>query len=42
MKLQILSGREVLAALKRMEFKEINRKGSHEVILGTPYLIIDY
>ncbi len=29
MKLPILSGREVLAALKRMGFKEIHRKGSH-------------
>ncbi|WP_347275262.1 type II toxin-antitoxin system HicA family toxin [Candidatus Kuenenia sp.] len=29
MKLPILSGREVLAALKRTEFNEINRKGSH-------------
>ncbi|MBF8276988.1 MAG: YcfA family protein [Candidatus Brocadiaceae bacterium] len=29
MRLPILSGREVLAALKRMGFKEIHRKGSH-------------
>ena len=29
MKLPLLSGREVLAALKRMGFKEIHRKGSH-------------
>ena len=29
MKLPILSGREVLAVLKRMGFKEIHRKGSH-------------
>lgn len=29
MKLPILSGREVFAALKRMGFKEINRKGNY-------------
>lgn len=29
MKLPLLSGREVLAALKRMGFVEIHRKGSH-------------
>ena len=29
MRFPILSGREVLAALKRMGFKEIHRKGSH-------------
>jgi len=29
MKLPLLSGREVLAALNRMEFKEVHRKGSH-------------
>ncbi len=29
MKLPLLSGREVLTALKRMGFKEIHRKGSH-------------
>ncbi|MBI4972691.1 MAG: type II toxin-antitoxin system HicA family toxin [Candidatus Omnitrophica bacterium] len=29
MKLPLLSGREVLAALKRMGFIEIHRKGSH-------------
>ena len=29
MKLPLLSGREVLAALKRLGFKEIHRKGSH-------------
>jgi len=29
MKLPLLSGRQVLAALKRMGFKEIHRKGSH-------------
>jgi len=29
MKLPLLSGREVLAALKRMGFKEVHRKGSH-------------
>lgn len=29
MKLPLLSGREVLAALRRMGFKEIHRKGSH-------------
>ena len=29
MRLPILSGREVLTALKRMGFKEIHRKGSH-------------
>lgn len=29
MKLPILSGREVLTALKRMGFIEIHRKGSH-------------
>ena len=29
MKLPLLSGKEVLTALKRMGFKEIHRKGSH-------------
>lgn len=29
MKIPLLSGREVLSALKRMGFKEIHRKGSH-------------
>ncbi len=29
MKPPLLSGREVLAALRRMGFKEIHRKGSH-------------
>lgn len=29
MKLPLLSGREVLAALKRMGFQEVQRKGSH-------------
>ena len=29
MKLPLLSGREVLAALNRMGFKEVHRKGSH-------------
>ena len=29
MKLPLLSGREVLAALKRLGFKEVHRKGSH-------------
>ena len=29
MKLPLLSGREVLSALKRMGFREIHRKGSH-------------
>ncbi|MFH1994380.1 MAG: type II toxin-antitoxin system HicA family toxin [Nitrospinota bacterium] len=29
MKLPLLSGREVLVALKRMGFREIHRKGSH-------------
>ena len=29
MKLPLLSVREVLAALNRMEFKEVHRKGSH-------------
>jgi predicted RNA binding protein YcfA (HicA-like mRNA interferase family) len=29
MKLRLLSGREVLAALNRMGFKEVHRKGSH-------------
>jgi predicted RNA binding protein YcfA (HicA-like mRNA interferase family) len=29
MKLPLLSGREVLAALKRMGFREIHQKGSH-------------
>jgi len=29
MKLPLLSGWEVLAALKRLGFKEIHRKGSH-------------
>jgi len=29
MKLPLLSGQEVLAALKRMGFKEAHRKGSH-------------
>jgi len=29
MKLPLLSGQEVLAALKRMGFKEVYRKGSH-------------
>ena len=29
MKIPLLSGREVLAVLKRMEFREIHRKGSH-------------
>jgi len=29
MKLPLLSGREVLAVLNRMGFKEIHRKGSH-------------
>lgn len=29
MKLPLLSGQQVLAALKRMDFKEIHRKGSH-------------
>jgi len=29
MKIPLLSGREVLAALKRMGFREIHRKGSH-------------
>ncbi len=29
MKLPLLSGREVLAALRRMGFREIHRKGSH-------------
>lgn len=29
MKLPLLSGREVLAVLKRMGFREIHRRGSH-------------
>ncbi len=29
MKIPLLSGREVLSALKRMGFREIHRKGSH-------------
>ena len=29
MKIPLLSGREALAALKRMGFREIHRKGSH-------------
>lgn len=29
MKLPLLSGQEISAALKRMGFKEIHRKGSH-------------
>lgn len=29
MKIPLLSGREVLAVLKRMGFREIHRKGSH-------------
>jgi len=29
MKLPLLSGREVLTALKRMGFQELHRKGSH-------------
>jgi predicted RNA binding protein YcfA (HicA-like mRNA interferase family) len=29
MKLPLLSGREVMAALKRMGFVELHRKGSH-------------
>lgn len=29
MKIPLLSGREVLATLKRMGFEEIHRKGSH-------------
>jgi predicted RNA binding protein YcfA (HicA-like mRNA interferase family) len=29
MKLPLLSGREVLAALNRIGFKEVHRKGSH-------------
>lgn len=29
MKLRLLSGQQVMAALKRMDFKEIHRKGSH-------------
>jgi predicted RNA binding protein YcfA (HicA-like mRNA interferase family) len=29
MKLPLLSGQEVLAALKRLGFKEVHRKGSH-------------
>lgn len=29
MKLPLLSGREVLAALKRMGFREVHRRGSH-------------
>ncbi len=29
MKIPLLSGHEVLAALKRMGFREIHRKGSH-------------
>jgi len=29
MRLPLLSGREVLAALNRMGFREIHRKGSH-------------
>lgn len=29
MKLPLLSGQQVLAALKRMGFKEIHREGSH-------------
>ncbi len=29
MKLPLISGREVVAALKRMGFEEIHRKGSH-------------
>ena len=29
MKLPLLSGKQVLAALKRMGFEEIHRKGSH-------------
>jgi predicted RNA binding protein YcfA (HicA-like mRNA interferase family) len=29
MKIPLLSGREVLATLKRMGFKEVHRKGSH-------------
>lgn len=29
MKLPLLSGRDVLAALRRMGFREIHRKGSH-------------
>ena len=29
MKLPLLSGQEVLTALKRMGFKEVHRKGSH-------------
>ncbi len=29
MKLPLLSGKEVLAALKRMGFFEVHRKGSH-------------
>jgi len=29
MKLPLLSGREILAALNRMGFKEVHRKGSH-------------
>ncbi len=29
MKLPLLSGRQVLSTLKRLDFKEVNRKGSH-------------
>lgn len=29
MKIPLLSGQEVLKALKRMEFKEVHRRGSH-------------
>ena len=29
MKFPILSGRQVLAALKRLDFKEVHRKGNH-------------
>lgn len=29
MKIPLLSGREILAALKRIGFREIHRRGSH-------------
>ncbi|MCP4267822.1 MAG: addiction module toxin, HicA family [Candidatus Brocadiaceae bacterium] len=29
MKLPLLSGRQILSTLKRLDFEEVNRKGSH-------------